>query len=205
MLKQTLALSAEHEISRRLLHEVTAYSEETGTHLKRVASMSVRLARAAGLTGDALEEVRYGALLHDIGKKLIPVAILHKPGRLDPAELMTMRTHSQLGADLAERAGFRSGVVSIIKYHHERFDGDGYPDGLQGEAIPFGARILAVVDTVDTIMHERAYDPARSYEVAQSELARCAGTQFDPHLAAMFSQMLDGIADKKGWKGEAAA
>lgn len=184
--------------SRALLRSVTGYSEETGTHLRRVCALAMRLGRAAGVAGADLEDLRYGSLLHDVGKSQIPDSILHKPGQLTPAELVIMRGHSEHGAVLAERAGFGPGVVSIIRHHHERFDGEGYPAGLCGEQIPLGARIIFVVDTVDTITNERRYDPARSHEIAMSELERCAGTQFDPRLARMFHGMLAEIAERRG-------
>jgi putative nucleotidyltransferase with HDIG domain len=205
MPKENLAMPPTHSTSRVLLGSVSEFSAETGSHLRRVCSLSVRLARVLGVVGDAIEEIRYGALLHDIGKQSIPSEILHKPGRLEPSELMVMRTHCQLGAEIAERHGFGAGIISVIKYHHEQYDGEGYPEGFAGDDIPLGARIVAAVDTVDTILYERSYDDARPYEVAQSELERCAGTQFDPTVSRALSELLAEIAESRGWLDSAAA
>jgi putative nucleotidyltransferase with HDIG domain len=184
---------------------VSAYSAETGTHLRRVCAMSMRLGRQLGIGRGGLDVLRYGALLHDIGKHFIPIEILHKTERLDELEFGIMKSHCEIGAFKARSNGFPPEVVSIILSHHERFDGTGYPHGLLREEIPLGARIISVVDACDTIMHERAYQHARPYAEAQSELVRCAGTQFDPHIAGVYSKILAELAERLGWGEEEEA
>jgi putative nucleotidyltransferase with HDIG domain len=185
--------------TRSLLGDVTQHSKETGTHLHRVCAMTMKLGRALNLPKVDLDGLRCAALLHDLGKRFIHLDILHKASALDELEFSIMRSHSEIGAFVARKHGFPAEVYSAILHHHERFDGTGYPHQIMGCSIPLGARIIAVVDAVDTIMHERAYQHARPYEVAQSELVRCAGTQFDPHIAQTYSELLAGLARQLGW------
>jgi putative nucleotidyltransferase with HDIG domain len=204
MATQSLAPAPPHNTPqiqrlRGLVSDVTRHSEETGTHLRRVCGLSVRLGRRLGLGRGELAALRYGALLHDIGKKFIADDILHKKAPLDDLEFAIMKSHCELGASHARGHGFVPEVVSIILSHHERYDGSGYPHGLRGESIPLGARIISVVDACDTIMHERAYQHARPYEEAQSELVRCAGMQFDPRLSEIYSEVLAEVAGRQGW------
>ena len=151
-------------------------------HSKRVASFARTLGERAGLTGEKLDLVATAGLLHDLGKIGIPDSILGKPGALDEEERAIMMTHSALGAAVVERAGPLAALGPFVRYHHERWDGNGYPGGLKGEAIPLGARVVALADTLDAITGDRPYRAARSVPEALAEIERCSGTQFDPAL-----------------------
>lgn len=156
---------------------------ETELHSWRVASYSLVLAKRAGLGWDELTEVERGALLHDIGKIGISDAILRKAGPLDDEEWIEMRKHPRLGYDMIAGIDFLRGASAIVLGHHERWDGNGYPNGLSGTAIPVGARIFALADTVDAMTTDRPYRAAASFEEALDEIRRHRGTQFDPELA----------------------
>jgi putative nucleotidyltransferase with HDIG domain len=159
----------------------------TGQHSVRVQRYAVELTKAFAphLLGDA--SVEFGYLLHDIGKMGIPDAILQKGGPLTDDERRTMQEHTTYGAQILAGIGLLEGAaISIVRHHHERWDGFGYPDGLAGEAIPLAARIFAVADTVDAITSDRAYRRAGSWASAVEEVERCAGTQFDPSVVAAF-------------------
>src|SRR4029453_10527719 len=129
-------------------------------HIRRVQGWAVALAEAAELTPDEVEAVRVAALLHDIGKLAVPEHILTKPGRLTPKEFARVRIHPIVGAEIIKAVPFPYPVAPVIQSHHERWDGSGYPDGLRGEAIPIGARVLAVVDYFDALTSARPYHAA---------------------------------------------
>jgi HD-GYP domain-containing protein (c-di-GMP phosphodiesterase class II) len=137
-----------------------------------------------------VEEVRLGALLHDVGKVGVPEPILNKSGPLNVEEWGTMRSHPELGARLLEPLRAMGRIQLMVKHHHEFWDGTGYPSGLSGEKIPLGARIIAIADAYDTITSERVYKKPRSAESALSEIESCAGKQFDPRLAALFVERM---------------
>jgi response regulator RpfG family c-di-GMP phosphodiesterase len=158
----------------------------THAHSRRVRGYSLAIARAHGVPEEDLRDLEHGVLLHDIGKIGIPDAILLKPGPLTPAEWKTMRTHPEIGRQLLERIPFLKGAVPIVYHHHERWDGTGYPLGLQGEAIPLGARIFAVADAFDAITFDRPYSRAIALEAARQEIQRGAGSHFDPAVVASF-------------------
>ncbi len=154
-------------------------------HSKRVSSFARLLGERAGLSGEDLELVAAAGLLHDLGKIGVPDGILGKPGPLDDEERVVMMAHSALGGAIVAQAGPLAGVAPFVRHHHERWDGGGYPDGLRAEAIPLGARIVALADTLDAITGDRPYRAARSVEEAVREIKRCAGAQFDPRLVEM--------------------
>jgi response regulator RpfG family c-di-GMP phosphodiesterase len=164
---------------------------ETQWHSRRVASYSRRLARAVGLGATEVDDVERGALLHDVGKIGVRDAILRKPGRLTPAEWDEMKQHPELGYRLLEGIDYLAAARVIVLQHQERWDGLGYPAGLQGEQISVGARIFAVADTLDAITSDRPYRPARGFEVARAEILRCSGTQFDPQVVAAYARVPD--------------
>ncbi len=155
---------------------------ETEGHSRRVVEYTAAIARELALTGREIRGLLNGALLHDVGKIGIPDAILAKRGPLTSAEWDKMKTHPEQGYRMLERVGFLADALPVIRYHHERFDGSGYPDGLQGEQIPLGARIFAVADSFDAMTSDRPYRPGCSPEVALAEIARCSGSQFDPEV-----------------------
>ncbi len=155
-------------------------------HLAGVAQLAVAVGRRLGLQPEQLDEVARGAELHDIGKVAIPDAVLHKPGPLDALEWQLMRQHTLVGERILSVVPPMAPIGAIVRSSHERWDGGGYPDGLAGEAIPIGSRIVAVCDSFDAILATRCYRAARTREEALAELRRCAGSQFDPAVVAAF-------------------
>jgi PAS domain S-box-containing protein len=161
---------------------------ETGGHTERVVKLSARLGRDLGLNDAALSELRQGAYLHDLGKLSVPDAVLLKPGRLDPDERALMQTHATHGHAIARRIPtLTSGALDVIRHHHERWDGAGYPDGLAGEEIPLLARIFAVCDVYDALTSERPYKRAWSDEDAVAELTAQRGRHFDARVVDRFT------------------
>ncbi|MDX6727169.1 MAG: hypothetical protein QOK49_1974, partial [Baekduia sp.] len=142
-----------------------------------------------------LDELARGAELHDVGKIAMPEAILHKAGPLDEVEWQVMRQHTIVGERILAAAPALRPVGALVRSSHERFDGRGYPDGLAGDAIPLGARIISVCDAFDAMVQERPYAPAMAHEEAVAELRRCAGTQFDRAVVEAFvGALADGAA-----------
>ena len=163
---------------------LTERDRYTGEHSEAVIEMAVAVARNLGLRDAEVERVRSAALLHDIGKVAIPDEILHKPGPLTESECALMREHPVIGERILSVLPGMSGVARIVRHEHERWDGGGYPDGLAGEEIPLGSRIIIAADTYHAITSDRPYRAARSHAEAIDELTRCAGTQFDPTVTA---------------------
>lgn len=159
-------------------------------HSRRVQYLSLHLARTLDLLPDEELMVGLAALLHDIGKIAIDDELLQKPGRLSGLEYDEVKEHATFGALILRRYSMMERLISFVYHHHERWDGFGYPMGLQGEVIPPGARIVAIADAFDAMTSYRAYSLPRTPEQAQEELHRCAGTQFDPSLVENFSRML---------------
>ena len=154
----------------------------TADHARSIADLAVAVGRALGVDDDGLRDLRYGAIFHDIGKIAIPDAILNKPGPLTEDELAVVRRHPEVGEQILSPVPFLAGVRRIVRHDHERWDGNGYPDGLRGAAIPLGARIVLVVDAYHAMCSDRPYRSAMSTEEAREELRRHAGTQFDPEV-----------------------
>lgn len=159
---------------------------DTMGHSRRVADLALALAQRLGLDGDELEQLRRGALLHDIGKIAVPDAILRKHGPLDENERDAMERHTVFARDLLAPIGFLRNAIDVPYAHHERWDGSGYPRGLAGEDIPLAARIFAVVDVYDALTRERPYRPAWSHDAARDYIASEAGRLFDPAVVAAF-------------------
>jgi putative two-component system response regulator len=163
---------------------------ETQEHSARLVGMSDAIARHLGI-GDGMRSIiRFGACLHDIGKVAIPEALLRKPEALTAEERAVMRTHPEVGAAILADIDTWEDVRLIVKHHHEHFNGAGYPDGLRGEQIPLGARIVSVVDAVDVMRAGRPYQAPRSYDWILDELRRQSGRQFDPELVAALIAVL---------------
>lgn len=169
---------------------VDARDAYTAGHSRRVREITLAVGRELGLSRDELELLGYAALFHDIGKLAVPDAILLKPGPLDAAEWDLMRTHAEEGAGIIERLGFLHDAVPAIRHHHEWWDGDGYPDGLVGEEIPLGARIIHVADALDSMITTRIYRPAHTSEAALRELQAGAGSQFCPRCVSALERIL---------------
>jgi HD-GYP domain-containing protein (c-di-GMP phosphodiesterase class II) len=149
--------------------------------------MSEAVARRLGLKPAEVRTIRYAALLHDIGKIGIRTEILLKPGKLTAEEFAEMKQHTLIGQRILEPIPFFAGVHRLVRWAHERWDGGGYPDGIGGEDIPLGARIVAVADAFDAMTSQRPYSLPRPPEAALEELRRCAGTQFDPDVVEAFT------------------
>lgn len=159
---------------------------ETEHHSLRVTAYADRLAQELGLDPAEREVLRRGAILHDVGKIGVPDAILRKPGALNDAEWQQMRRHPELGAQMLAGIGFVAPALPVVRHHHERWNGAGYPDRLVGEQIPLHARIFAIADTLDAITSDRPYRAARPVDEARAEIVRCAGSQFDPRVVTAF-------------------
>lgn len=179
----------------------SAHDRSTSAHAQRLIRLAEATARKLGRPEEELHLIRLGALLHDIGKIGIPEAILHKPGPLTEEEWTVMRRHPDIGRQILEQAGGIFHLLSrIIVAHHERWDGQGYPNRLAREAIPMSARILAVVDSYDAMTSDRPYRKAMSVAEARAELQRCVGRQYDPQVVETFLRVL---AEEDGEGGEA--
>jgi diguanylate cyclase (GGDEF)-like protein len=170
----------------------------TSGHISTVADLATRLALAMGVDSSEVTNVKLAARLHDIGKVAVPDAVLLKPSRLNDDEWMLMRRHPIVGADVVERIHGLGHLAPIIRSHHERWDGVGYPDGLAAEEIPLGARILAVADAYDAMTEGRVYQEAREPEWAMNELRRCAGSQFDPAVVEAMERVLEMDSNLQG-------
>ena len=174
-----------------LANAVDAKDTYTADHAQRLAAMAMAVGREVGLSPRELDDLRYGAILHDIGKIGIPDAILKKPIKLDADEWVLMRQHPEIGARILAPVPRLTGAAKVVHHHHERYDGQGYPCSLAGEAIPLGARILTVVDAYSAIVDQRVYKPPRSSAEAIAELRKNAGTQFDPNIVRIFLEILE--------------
>jgi diguanylate cyclase (GGDEF)-like protein/putative nucleotidyltransferase with HDIG domain len=169
---------------------VDAKDQFTQGHSQKVAAYAVLIAEAIGLESAQIEQIRLGAMLHDVGKVGILESILSKSGPLNPDEWETMKRHVEYGAKLLEPLRGTEEIRKMVAHHHEFFDGSGYPDGLAGNRIPLGARIISIADAYDTITSERTYKKATAPEEAMVELGRCGSAQFDPDLLSVFISRL---------------
>jgi ribonuclease P protein subunit RPR2 len=174
-----------------LSNAVEARDAYTGKHAERVTAYGMAICRQIGLEptdGPALE---FGFLLHDIGKVAIPDAILYKPGKLTEKERALMAQHPVIGAEIVRGIDFLVDATKVVRYHHERWDGSGYPDGLVAEQIPLTARVFAVADVLDALTSDRPYRPASALTVARRMIVQGSGSQFDPHVVSEFTEIPD--------------
>lgn len=178
------------QIIETIARAVDAKDPYTNGHSKRVAHYSVEIGKKLNLSSENLEFLRYAALLHDIGKIGIPDRILQKPEGLTPGEYLQIKQHPKIGAEILRGAPLLKGVDVGAQYHHERWDGTGYMEGLSGEDIPLFARIIGVADTYDTMRSDRPYHKAESRENTIAEFKRCAGSQFDPKLVQIMVELI---------------
>jgi response regulator RpfG family c-di-GMP phosphodiesterase len=167
-------------------------------HAQRVSLYTVAAARRLGVAPDELEQLRWGAILHDVGMIAVPDSILLKSDRLRPEEWVLVREHPEHGARLLQHIPGLGGAIAIVRFHHERFDGTGYPLGLRGTAIPLGARIFAVADALDAITSDRPYRPTRSWEAGRLELLQGRGSHFDPSVVDAFLEIFDDLPGLPG-------
>lgn len=182
--------SADGQAQSALLQAIQEREPGLQDHVEGVVTLAVEVARRVGLDAVAVEEVGRAAALHDVGKLAVPDAILRKPGPLSPSETALMRAHTLVGERILAAAPALGGVSRLVRSSHERWDGAGYPDGLAGEDIPLGARIVAVCDAFDAMTSDRCYRSARPVDEALAEIVRCAGTQFDPRVAAVLGEVV---------------
>jgi HD-GYP domain-containing protein (c-di-GMP phosphodiesterase class II) len=174
---------------KALAAAVEAKDDCTGGHIQRVHALGLLLARAVVPNEADDAQLSCGFLLHDIGKLAVPDAVLNKPAALDEDEWQLMRQHPEKGAKILSAVPFLDRALDVVRHHHERWDGAGYPGRLRGEEIPLWARIFAIVDTVDAITSDRPYRPARSLDVAIAELRKGSGAQFDPACVEAFERL----------------
>jgi len=185
-------LRASYEATVRALAEaVEARDAYTARHAERVAAYGLEIAHACGIDTTASADLEFGFLLHDVGKIGISDAILYKPGRLTDDERDAMRRHPVIGEEIVRGIDFLDGARQVVRSHHERWDGTGYPDRLAGERIPLAARVFAVADTFDALTSDRPYRAAAPFGEARRVIAEAAGTQFDPTVAAAFDDIAD--------------
>lgn len=192
-------LSDSNELTLRCLGNALEYrDDETGGHTQRVVNISMRLAKRLGWSEEQVKALRWGAYLHDLGKLAIPDAILHKPGPLSGEELQIMQQHPYQGYNMLQEVHFLPAeTLDLVRYHHERWDGTGYPSGLRGKDIPETARVFAIVDVYDALIHERPYKPAWTPANALKEIRENAGKHFDPHYTEAFLRMMADKDDAK--------
>jgi response regulator RpfG family c-di-GMP phosphodiesterase len=176
---------------RALASAVEARDAYTGRHAERVAAYGLQLADAYGMRLGDEPEIEFGFLLHDAGKVAVPDAILFKPGRLTSAERLIIEQHPVTGSEIVRDIEFLGAARDVIRHHHERWDGTGYPDKLAGEAIPISARIFAVADTLDALTTARPYRRASTIAQARVIIMQAAGTHFDPGVIEAFKAMSD--------------
>ena len=190
---QAIELSAAYRGTAFLLGEVIVADDEyTGEHSYGVIALSLEIADEMGLSEDDRRLVEFGALLHDVGKIAVPKSIVNKPGPLDDDEWQVMRQHTVAGQRMLDKVGgSMTDVGAIVRASHERWDGNGYPDGIAGDAVPLPARIVSVADTFHAITTTRPYRRAQSPEAAIKELRACAGTQFDPEVVDALVRVLE--------------
>lgn len=185
-----------HDIIECLAAALEAKDLYTSGHSSRVGDMSFDLGRAMGIKGLELENIHISAHLHDIGKMGIPENILNKRGKLLPHEWAQIRTHPEIGYKILTKSKGLQKIAEIVLYHHERWDGGGYPEGLQGDKIPLGSRIIAVTDAIDAITSLRPYRKAMSWEQAWDEVLLNKGEQFDPLVVDAAEHLWKGWQDR---------
>ena len=202
---QRLELEKQHAEEMASLHlrtieslalAIEAKDETTHKHLQRVRIYALEIGQDLGLSESELDALRAAALLHDIGKLAVPEHIISKPGRLSPEEFEKMKVHPVVGAEILEHVGFPYPVVPIVRSHHEKWDGSGYPDGLKGEEIPIGARILSAVDCLDALASHRQYRPALPLEQAMDYVESKAGIEFDREVVGILKRRYIELEEK---------
>jgi len=179
------------ETALALTEAIESRDPYTGDHCRRLAEYAVVVAGDLALPPKEIEVIKLGAALHDMGKIVVPDAILKKPGKLTPEEYTIIKQHCYSGGQICKRVGFLMNAYPVVYHHHERWDGKGYPDGIKGENIPLGARIVSVVDAYDAMTSDRPYRDAMAYEAAVSILKDGAGTQWDPRIVRV---LLENVA-----------
>jgi ribonuclease P protein subunit RPR2 len=183
------------ETVRSMAYVVEAKDAYTGQHLERCRVYGNALMDSLGVAAD-YPDAEFGFLLHDVGKVGVPERILNKPGPLSAAEWRVMRTHPIIGYQILQGIPFMTSAASIVRCHHEMWDGAGYPEGLFRDEIPLPARVFQVVDAFDAMTTDRPYRASLGVEAARAEIARMAGTQFDPEVCAVFESVVDHLPQR---------
>jgi ribonuclease P protein subunit RPR2 len=181
---------------RALTNAVEARDAYTGKHAERVAAYALEIGSAIGQQWAGSPEIEFGFLLHDIGKVAIPDSILHKPEPLTPQERELIQAHPVTGWEIVRQVDFLGAASDVVRHHHERWDGDGYPDGLKAEKIPLTARVFAVADTLDALTTTRPYRPASPIAEARALIQEARGSQFDPTVVDAFAEMPDAVFER---------
>lgn len=169
-----------------LAYALEAKDKYTSGHSQRVTQIAIAIAQELGMSPDSITKIQLAGLVHDIGKIGVRESVLDKPGKLTAAEFQDVKRHCEIGERILTPIADDEDINQMVRHHHELYDGTGYPDGLKGERIPLGARVLAVADTFDAMTSSRSYRSAVSVDEALSEISKCAGTQFDPAVVAAF-------------------
>jgi HD-GYP domain-containing protein (c-di-GMP phosphodiesterase class II) len=176
---------------RALSNAVEARDAYTGKHAERVAAYGLELAAATGLSVADSPQIEFGFLLHDVGKVAVPDAILFKSSALTAEEYALVRRHPVIGSEILRDVDFLGEGKLVVRHHHERWDGSGYPDGLIGDAIPLAARVFAVADALDALTTDRPYRPATTFSGARDVIRDSSGSQFDPEVVAAYEEISD--------------
>ena len=179
------------EVEEMLALTIDAKDRYTNGHSYRVAAYSEAFARRLGLPEEECRSIHQEAMLHDIGKIGVPDDVLNKPGRLTDEEFGRIKSHTKIGGSILKQSSVMQGAADVANYHHERYDGSGYPDGRKGEEIPLHARIVSIADAYDAMRSDRIYRKGLDPETIRRELIRCRGTQFDPAMTDAFLELAD--------------
>jgi len=200
--RETPAVDRFPRLTDALARTMTARDAQTQQHSQRVQRFALSLAREAGITDSVmLEAIDGAALLHDIGKLGIPDLVLQKPGPLTRNEYNIVKQHVIIGADILAAAAFPGPLALIVRHHHENWDGSGYPDGLRGQAIPVGARVLAIVDCFDALTSDRPYRRAQSQGSAVAMIHERRGAMYDPEITDAFLRIVQRMRSGSARKG----
>lgn len=193
--EQSFIFSLLHQFSHSLGAAIDARDSHTWSHSEDVSDVSSLIAKTMGFTLEQVNYINIAGHLHDIGKIGIPDEVLFKSGKLTEEEMNIMRLHPLIGARILGSVQIfnTSGITMMVRHHHERFDGKGYPDKLCAEKIPLGSRVLAVADSLSAMIQDRPYRSGRSFGAAVREILNCAGTQFDPMVVSAFHQSQEDI------------
>lgn len=196
--KQVVYKSIVNQSLETFAHAIDAKDRDTNGHSIRVAVYSREIARRMNFSEEEQEQIYYMAMLHDIGKIGIPDSILKKPGKLTEEEMEVIRSHPAIGGEILKDFTAIKGISDGARYHHERYDGNGYNEGLKGEEIPLFARIICVADCYDTMSSKRVYKEHHDEEYILKELKECSGKQFDPEIVPYMIEMIeDGTAKRQ--------
>lgn len=176
----------QNDTVRSLVRALESHGPGEGAHADRVAVYATATGQRLGVAGEELVELRWAATLHDVGKISVDPSLLRKFGKLTEAEMAQLHAHADLAMRVIEEFDWLRPVLPLVRHHHERYDGTGYPDGLSGEDIPLGARIIGVAETFDVLTSAAPWRQPLSREEAVAEVRRCAGAQFDPEVVEAF-------------------